>query len=58
VSRRSARSTTIRPQMMSYPWRTTTLRRSTAEASQEPTNGLSTPTVGLSASMRFSTPHR
>jgi hypothetical protein len=41
--------------MTSYPWRTTTLRRSTAEASPEPTNGLNTPTVGLSTSTRFST---
>src|SRR5271169_1349020 len=41
--------------MMSYPWRTTTLRRSTAEASREPTDGLNTPTVGLSTSTRCST---
>src|SRR5436309_7124215 len=41
--------------MMSYPWRTTTLRRSTAEPSQKPTDGLHTLTVGLSTSIRFST---
>ena len=54
-SRRSARSTAIRPPTTSYPWKTTTPRRSTAETSPEPAGGLSTPTVEPSTSTRFST---